>query len=184
MLTGSVGALAAPFGVTAGGGAFNLAPGQKQMVTVEFTPLAAAHVSTALPIASDDPAHRMVNLPVAGSGAGGHLRVNLPAPLLPATLPTLGFGAVATGTASIKTFTVTNTGLGVLSGIVGPFVSGGPFSLTQGAGSFTLQPHQSITIGVQFAPVATGRTSATLTVADTAPGTPATVNVLMAGRGS
>jgi hypothetical protein len=37
---------------------------------------------------------------------------------------------------------------------------------------------------VQFAPLATGRATATLTITDFAPGTPATVKVAMAGRGS
>jgi hypothetical protein len=184
MLTGSVGTLAAPFGVTAGGGAFNLAPGQKQMVTVQFTPAAAAHASTTLPISSDDPAHLTVNLPVGGTGVGGHLIVNLAAPIPPATMATFGFGAVAASTTSTKTFTVTNTGLGVLSGSVGAFAGGSPFSLTQSAGAFTLQPHQSLTIGVQFAPTVKGRVTDTLAITDIAPGTPATVKVLMAGRGA
>ncbi len=184
MLTGSVGALAAPFNVSAGGGTFNLAPGQKQFVTVQFTPTVIGHVSATLAIISDDPAHPSVNLPIGGIGVGGHLVVNLAAPIPPAVLPTLGFGPVARSTTLTKTFTVTNAARGVLNGSVGAFAIGSPFTLTQGAAAFTLQPHQSLTIGVQFAPTVTGRATATLVMTDTAPGTPATVKVSVAGRGS
>jgi hypothetical protein len=183
VLTGSVGTLDAPFSVSAGGGPFNLAPGRKQIVTVQFAPTSVGHVSAALAITSDDPSHLDVPFAIGGKGAGGHLTVNLPAPIAPATMPALGFGAVAANATLIKTFTVTNTGLGVLDGNVAAFAPGVAFSLTQGAGAFTLQPGQKLTIGVQFAPTASGRASATLTISDTAPGTPTLVTVAMSGRG-
>jgi len=184
MLTGSVGGLGEPLSVSAGTGAFNLAPGHKQFVTVQFAPTVAGHVGTTLLITSDDPAHPSVSLPISGSGDGGHLVVNLPAPIPPATMPTLGFGAVAKNTTLTKPFSVTNSGRGVLSGSVDAFAIGSPFSLSQGAGAFTLQPHQSLTIGVQFAPLATGKMIATLVTTDSAPGAPASVGVIVAGRGS
>jgi hypothetical protein len=99
-------------------------------------------------------------------------------------MPKLGFGTVAKNTTLIKTFIVTNSGRGVLSGSVGGFAIGSPFSLTQGAGAFILEPHQSLTIGVQFGPLATGKAVATLLLMDTAPGVPASVGVILAGRGS
>ena len=108
MLTGSVGALAAPFSVIAGGGAFSIAPGHKQRVTVQFTPTAVGHAGTTLAIISDDPAHLDVNLPIGGKGIGGHLVVNLAAPIPPALAPALGFGKVKENATLTKTFTVTN----------------------------------------------------------------------------
>jgi hypothetical protein len=83
-----------------------------------------------------------------------------------------------------KTFTITDSGRGVLSGAVGAFVNGSPFSVSQGAGAFTLQPHQVLTIGVLFAPAATGRVTALLAITVNAPSTPASGNVTVAGRGS
>ena len=148
MLAGSVGALSAPFGVTVGG-AFNLARGQKRFVTVQFKPTASGHTGLALTITSNDPAHPSVNLAIGGKGVGGNLVVNLPSPTPPA-LPILGFGAVARNSTLAKTFTITNSGRGVLNGAVGAFVNGSPFSVSQGAGAFTLQPHQAWTIGVLF----------------------------------
>ena len=99
-------------------------------------------------------------------------------------MPKLSFGTVAKNTTLTKTFIVTNSGRGVLSGGLGGFAIGSPFSLTQSAGAFTLQPHQSLTIGVQFGPLATGKAVATLLLTDTAPGVPTSVGVILAGRGS
>ncbi len=184
MLTGSVGALASPFGVIAGGGAFNLAPGQKRPVTVQFTPSAAGHVGATLAITTDDPAHLNVNFPIGGKGIGGHLMVNLAAPIPPALAPALGFGKVKANTTLSKNFTVTNSARGVLNGSVGAFSNGSLFSVTQGAGAFTLQPGHSLTIGVQFAPITNGRATATMVITNTAPGSPPSVSVVAAGRGS
>ncbi len=183
-LTGSVGALSAPFSVTVGIGPFNLAPGQKQSVTVQFTPTNVGHAGAKLSIISDDAAHPSVNLPIGGKGVGGHLIVNLAAPIPPALLPTLGFGKVKANTTLIKMFTVTNSARGVLNGSVGTFAGGSPFSVVQGVGAFTLQPHQSLTIGVQFAPIAKGKKTDSLVITDTAPGAPATVKVAVSGKGS
>jgi hypothetical protein len=183
MLAGSVGALSAPFSVTVGGGAFNLAPGQKRFVTVQFKPTASGHTGVALTITSNDPAHPSVNLAIGGKGVGRNLVVNMPSPTPPA-LPILGFGAVARNSTLAKTFTITNSGRGVLNGAVGAFVNGSPFSVSQGAGAFTLQPHQAWTIGVLFAPAATGRVTAMLAITVNAPSTPASGNVTVAGRGS
>jgi len=150
---------------------------------MQCTPTVIGKAAGSLNIASGDPRHPTFKVVLVGHGVGGHLTVNLPAPISPATMPTLGFGTVVKNTTLTKTLTVTNTGRGVLNGNVGAFAIGIPFSLTQGVGAFTLQPHQSLTIGVQFAPTATGKATATLMITDAAPGTPAIVKVEMAGRG-
>jgi hypothetical protein len=98
-------------------------------------------------------------------------------------MPTLGFGAVPKNTMHTKTFTVTNSGRGLLNGSVGAFAIGSPFLVTQNPGPFTLQPGKILKIGVQFAPIATGRTTVTLVITDIAPGTPASVSVIAVGRG-
>lgn len=69
-LLGTVGALGAPFQVSAGTGTFSLAPGQSINVTVEFTPSTSGRVTQTLKITSTDPAQQTVNLPVAGNGKG------------------------------------------------------------------------------------------------------------------
>jgi hypothetical protein len=180
----SLGALASPFGVLSGFGPFEIAPLHKTTVKLQFAPTVTGKATGTLDIASTDPHHSSFPVTLIGNGVAGHLVVNLAAPLPPAVLPALGFGAVHRNTVRTKKFTVTNSALGVLNGSVGTFAGGGAFSVTQGGGAFTLQPHKSLTIGVQFAPLAKGKKTDTLVITDTAPGTPASVKVVVSGKGS
>jgi hypothetical protein len=52
----NVGALAAPYSVLSGGGAFTLAPKQKVQVTIQFAPTVAGNLAATLTITSSDPA--------------------------------------------------------------------------------------------------------------------------------
>ena len=69
-LKGNVGALAAPFSVTAGGGAFNLAPGATEKVTVQFAPKALGHVSQLLAIIVTAPSKPPAGITISVSGKG------------------------------------------------------------------------------------------------------------------
>lgn len=182
----SLGAEFPPFSVLSGFGPFVIPPLHKTTVTIQFAPTVIGKATGTLDIASTDPhlPNHTFKVTLIGHGAGGHLIVNLPAPIPPATMPTLGFGAVPKNTMHTKTFTVTNSGRGVLNGSVGAFAIGSPFLVTQNPGPFTLQPGKILKIGVQFAPTTKGRASATLVITNTAPGTPVTVKVVVAGRGS
>jgi NHL repeat len=175
ILTGSVGALSVPFGVTSGGGAFTLPPGHKRLVTVQFTPTAPGPTPSLLTITSNDPNHPSVNLPIGGKGVGGHLVIDLPLPTL------FAFGHVVQGTVLFKRFAITNSGLGMLSGSVGALSS--PFSVTRGAGAFTLRPGQSTTVGVRFAPTVKGKATSTLTITIYSPSAPPSASLTVAGTG-
>ena len=76
----------------------------------------------------------------------------------------LAFTNVAVGQTSDQTITITNdaSSTGALTGTVGDLSA--PFSVTSGAGDFTLQPGQSVPVTIQFAPTAAGDSSATLQV--------------------
>jgi sugar lactone lactonase YvrE len=180
----SLNAVASPFGVLSGLGPFEIAPLHKTTVKLQFAPTAPGKATGTLNIASTDPHHSTFKVTLIGHGVAGHLVVNLAAPISPARLPTLGFGKVKANRTLTKRFTVTNSALGVLNGSVATFAGGSPFSVTQGAGPFTLQPHKSLTIGVRFAPIVKGKKTDTLVIIDTAPGTPATVDVAVSGNGS
>jgi len=182
-LTVSLDALTPPFTLLSGTGPFAIAPQHAKSVRVEFAPTAAGGAAENLNLMSSDPRHPTFAVALVGRGAGGHLMVNLPAPEPPATLPMLAFGAIPKNTTLAQRFSVSNTGLGVLTGSVDAFAGGSPFSLTRGGGAFTLLPGQDLRIGVQFAPTAAGKASATLTIRDDAPGTPSSVSVLVTGRG-
>jgi len=63
-----VGADAADFAITAGGGSFVLAPGASSSVEVAFQPASEGTRSAALRIASDDPDESPLDVPLAGRG--------------------------------------------------------------------------------------------------------------------
>lgn len=67
MLDGSVGALSAPFAVTAGGGVFSLPPGATLTVTVRFAPTTRGSVTETLTITSLAPSDPPVTVVVTGN---------------------------------------------------------------------------------------------------------------------
>jgi trimeric autotransporter adhesin len=69
-LTGEVGALAAPFSVVQGGGAFSLGPGQSRQVTVRFAPTEEGDFAATLSVAHNGAnTASPATLPVSGRGA-------------------------------------------------------------------------------------------------------------------
>jgi len=174
-LTVSLDALAPPFALLSGTGPFAIAPLHAESVRIEFTPAALGRTTENLNLTSSDPLHPTFAVALAGRGAGGHLTVNLPASAPPRTQPTLAFGAIPANTTLTLGFSATNTRVGLLSGSVGAFAGGSPFSLTRRGGAFMLLPGQKIKIGVQFAPTARGKASATLVITDNAPGAPPSI---------
>ncbi|HZO82632.1 MAG TPA: choice-of-anchor D domain-containing protein [Candidatus Binataceae bacterium] len=174
-LNGSVGTLSAPFSVVEGAGPFNLLPQAAWRVRVGFAPQSVGPAASTLKISSDDPLRPSTDIAISGTGVAGHLRIDLPSP------PTLAFGAVAAGSALAKSFTITNSAKGLLRGKVGTLDA--PFTVTLGAGDFTLQPGQKRTLRVRFSPSATGKVVTSLTITVEAPSAPASATVTIAGKG-
>jgi hypothetical protein len=188
-LAGNVGALAAPFAVTSGGGLYGpIPPGGAQTVKVQFTPTAVSPPATTLVITTSDPAMATLHVPVSGSGAPGRLATNIPIPPIPPFFKslngTLGFGHVLLGTMQSKNFKIKNIGKGDLQGTV-PSLSA-PFSVTAGSGAFNLLPGQTQTVTVQFAPpTALGHVSQPLVITVKPPDRPvAGITVTVSGRGT
>lgn len=169
-LIGSVAALSAPFTVTAGSGAFILAPGQEETVTVQFAPTSAGAASTSLVIASNDPKHPSVNVKITGTSVAGSLSVS----------PVLIFSTTAVGTSSTKVLTIRNIGAGVLHGNVG--ASTGPFVVIAGSGPFTLNDGKTWTVTLQFTPVEKGAAAGVLSILSDDP-KHLSVNVNLKGTG-
>ncbi len=101
--------------------------------------------------------------------------VGQPAPLVTTTPPSLAFGETRPGVAVELPLVVRNSGTALLNvsstSIGGPDVS--LFTITGGAGAFSLQPGDSHTINVKFLPTdASGSKSATLNIISNDPDSP------------
>ncbi len=136
----------APFSIVSGG-AYNLAAGASQTVTVRYSPTASGTHSQNVTFTGGSGTTR----PVTGSA--------YTAPVLAVTPASRDFGTILVGTTSNLTFSVQNTGGGTLSGsatVPAPFsiVSGGAYNLAAGAS-------QAVT--VRYSPIATGAHSQNVT---------------------
>lgn len=171
VLSGNVPAGSAPFTVTAGSGAFNLSGGQKESVTVQFAPTAPGADSEILTITSNDPKRPSVNVKLTGKGAPGRLR----------TLVRLSFAKTKATTSVSKSFTIKNSGPGVLHGNVGSTT--GPFKVTAGGGDFVLSLGEKVTITVEFTPPVGGPFTGSLALSSDDPAH-TSVTVKLAGIGT
>lgn len=140
-------------------------------ITVTFTPLSAAPFTASVSVADNaSSSPQTTTLSGTGTAAATATATLAPNPLV--------FPAVSVGTYSIGTATLTNTGTATLSNIVASF--GGP-----GASAFstyptgtcggTLSAGESCTFVVHFQPAAAGGYAATLSVSDSAIGSPQTI---------
>ncbi len=107
--------------------------------------------------------------------------------VLAASATTLAFGGVPTGSAAVKSLSVTNTGTGMVN-IAQATISGSSFSLMSGDGTAALAAGQSATVQVQFAPasaaaatgelvIASNASNPSLTIALSGTGTPGEMSV-------
>lgn len=174
VLTGSVPAGSAPFTVIAGNGPFSLASGALVSVTVQFAPAAPGPASATLVITSNDPKHPSASVKLTGTGVTGTLSV-------PSRLVFLKLKPQALNTSVTASFTIKNTGAGVLHGAVG--APAGPFLVTAGSGAFTLAHLQTWPVTVQFTPLVKGPAIGTLTVTSDDP-RHSSVNLNLTGTGA
>jgi hypothetical protein len=87
--------------------------------------------------------------------------VTITAPPVCSVQPTtLDFGEVEVGSAKESSFTITNTGGGVLAGSVTESCS--DFTIASGSGAYNLTEGQSVTVNVRFEPTAEGARSCTI----------------------
>ena len=149
-----------------------LAPGAQCTLQVQFSPLAPGPAAGTLSLADNAPgAPQQVAL--GGSGEG-------PVALLSAA--TLNLGAQAVGSSSpAQTVTLQNPGNTPLT--LSAVTVTGPFTLINGCGP-SLAAGAQCALQVQFAPLAPGPASGTLTLADNATGSPQQVALSGTGQGA
>jgi hypothetical protein len=164
-----IGELQLPFKVL-GAGHHSLSPGTMIPVTIAFTPETVGTANQALSITSGDPRHPHANVAISGTAQAGKLSA-------PATVALAG----SSGSITIKTVNLRNSGKGMLSGTVAPFVQGSPLTLIDGPVAFELAPGQTEPITIRFAPASRGRISASLAISTTPP--PGTTTIVVTGSG-
>jgi formylglycine-generating enzyme len=136
----------AGFRIVSGVGAYQLAAGASRTVTVAFEPTAAGVATATIDTGSSSCA----DVTLQGTGT-------VDAQVCSVEPAALDFGEVEIGTDQSRTFSITNTGGGTLSGSVSE--SCDAFSLTAGGGSFSLSAGQSLSVTVRFAPAVEGNFS-------------------------
>ncbi|MCC7142916.1 MAG: choice-of-anchor D domain-containing protein [Candidatus Eisenbacteria bacterium] len=123
--------------VVGGAGSFALAAGEKRVVTVRYTPIAAgAHTCAVGTTCGAVTAAGSAVWPVACD----------------VSTDTLLFEPVRRGEFAEKSFTISNPGEGALSGEVTLGCGPGAFALSAGAGPYTLGPGDERMVTVRFAP--------------------------------
>lgn len=127
---------------------YNLTAGQAHTVQVRFSPSAAGPFSCMVETGSTFCA----DVGVIGSGVE-------PPPVCAVSTPTLDFGSVLIGESTDRSFTITNTGGGTLTGTVSEAC--GPYSIVSG-GAYSLTAGQVATVTVRFTPGAAGPAPCTI----------------------
>jgi hypothetical protein len=140
-----------------------------------FTPLAAGQRSAVISI-TDDASNSPESIQVSGTATSAPSTT--PAVSLSST--SLSFAAITQGTSSAgQNATVTNSGGGPLhiSSVVLGGANSGDFILTNGCTATAYAVNANCTLGVSFAPLASGARSATVTLTDDAANSPQGINL-------
>ena len=138
----------ADFSISGGSGQFSLQPGQTHVVTVGFAPTTSGSRSCSVQLGTS----RCQSVQCSGVGSG---------PICDVDPLELDFGTVSVGSYDDRTFTIRNTGDGVLTGNVTE--SYPHFAVVGGGGSFSLVFGQVHTVTVRFEPTTTGEKEAAVT---------------------
>jgi PKD repeat protein len=149
---------AAPFsmsGAPAAGSTMN--PGASATVTVQLAPTQTGTWSSSIQVSTSAGAPTTVTL-------SGTTSATPPPAQLSVTPGSLPFGTVSVGASATKTFSIANTGGSPLTvnSVTGPAA---PFSMTGApANNTTLNPGQSVTVTVGFAPTAPGTFTSSISI--------------------
>ncbi len=146
VISDSVAVSCSHYSVIAGGGPYALVPGDSLVVTVRFEPtVEGTHVCV---------------IDAGSAACGGVVTTGIGSPWgsIPPTCTvspsSVHFGRNAVGATRDTTFTITNTGGGTLDGNASEPCS--LYSITSGAGPFSLAHDESHVVGIRYAPTAAG----------------------------
>lgn len=147
-----------------------ISAGQSATATVTFAPTATGAATGSIAITSNDPNNPSVSVPLSGTGsatATGQLSAN----------PTsIAFGTIATGSNGTHQVVLTNTGT-VAVKVSAITASGTGYSVSGLSVPATLNPSQTATLTVTFAPTAAGNDTGSITVTSDAGNSPLTITL-------
>jgi P pilus assembly chaperone PapD len=116
---------------------------------------------------------------VSGTGINASSSTS-PTYLLSANTSSLNFGNMLLGTSSSQPITLTNTGTGSVN-LSPASITGAGFSVTGFSGAVSISAGQSLSLSVNFAPVAAGSVTGFLTVVSNATNSPTSISLAGAG---
>ena len=148
-----------------------LAPGESTTVEITFSPSSIGMRAANLEIANNDVDENPFDIALTGVGLASDITVEQPAGNdLTDGSSTVDFGQRSVGAQGDLTFTIRNNGNNPLSGLGA--VLDGAAAAEYSAGTFgatTLNPGESTTVTVSFAPAATGNRIATMQITNNDP---------------
>ena len=170
--------------LTVSGAGFTLVPvslpatlnsGQTLTVGVQFDPTATGNFTGQLVISSNSSTNSTVNVALTGAGTA-----STTVPNLTVTPTTVDFGTVTVSKSSSQSITLSSTGSAPVT-INSLTMSGSNFSVTGLTVPASLNPGQSASLTLVFAPTATGAASGQLTITSNSSANP-TATVLLSGN--
>lgn len=147
-----------------------IAAGKTASFSASYAPTTSTTVSGSITIASTA-TNGALSVPLVGTATQGALS---------ASPSSVGFGSVAVNSSASTTVTLSNTGTAAVS-ISGGSISGSGFSMGTLAAQ-TLNPGQSASFSVKFAPTAAVGASGSISVSSSAPGSP--LAIALSGTGA
>ncbi len=164
----SAAALGSGFSVSGLATPVTLNQSQSATLSVKFAPTAVGSASGTVTVVSDAGGPPL-SIVLSGTGA------TAPAGRLTAAPGNLSFGNVAAGSSASQNITLTNTGNAALQ-ISSVVAAGTGFSVSGVTPPATLNPSQSATLAVRFAPLVAGNATGTITVGNNV-GSPVTITL-------
>jgi hypothetical protein len=163
-------------GFTVSGATFPVTLNPKQTLTlnVKFAPTTAGAVTGTLSLSSNSSTNATVGVGVSGTGTG--------TPQWSMSSTSLSFGSVAVGSNTTLPVTITSSGTSAVT-VNAATISGSGFTVSGATFPVTLNPKQTLTLNVKFAPTAAGAVAGTLSLSSNA-STNATAGVSLSGTGT
>ena len=147
-----------------------IAAGANATFTATFAPTTTGGTSGNIAITSTA-TNPTLNIPLSGTGTQGALTAS------PASIP---FGSVTLGSSASVPVTVSNTGTAAVS-ITAHSITGTGFTLTGWTAPASLNPGQTTSFTVTFAPTSAAAASGSVSITSSAPGSPLIISLTGSG---